>query len=430
MYNPIIRIRRVKNIRGNKSIFILLLLVANIFPLSSSETLPSSMDLYVLSDGTIEVNYKLYVNSTEVSVLLALPGSPYQNLLISNQDRLPLEYTLNSSGVTVETLGSSSLDIIYFTQSLTSKTENIWELNLTAPITCKIVLPEGSMIIGLNQIPLEIGAELENPYVIMDSGPVEVTYIKGVIDQRALAEEAIQEAQSHIQSFLDQGIAMSGAETLLNQSIAALELGNFNTAIDLAQETLQESDNIVELESQASESITQATLAIQNARLEERTRGLEEAKTLYEEALSSYDEGDYASAQSQALQSQVLAESAEKPRSNTALFLAGGLLLILIGAFYVYTNRNREGEHEIPIILADLDRIYEENPRLRMDDKEVIRYIAENRGELFANEIRERFDIPRTSLWRMIRRLKDKEILEERKVGGQSLVSIHRRYRK
>ena len=388
------------------------------------------MYLYVLSDGTTEVNYKLYVNSTEVSVLLALPGSPYQSLLISNQDRLPLEYTLNSSGVTVETLGSSSLDIIYFTQSLTSKTENIWELNLTAPITCKIVLPEGSMIIGLNQIPLEIGTELENPYVIMDSGPVEVTYIKGVIDQRALAEEAIQEAQSHIQSFLDQGIVLSGAETLLNQSIAALELGNFNTAIDLAQKALQEADNIVELESQASESITQATLAIQNARLEERTRGLEEAKTLYEEALSSYDEGDYASAQSQALQSQVQAESAEKPRSNTALFLAGGLLLILIGAFYVYTNRNREGEHEIPIILADLDRIYEENPRLRMDDKEVIRYITENRGELFANEIRERFDIPRTSLWRMIRRLKDKEILEERKVGGQSLVSIHRRYRK
>ena len=65
-----------------------------------------------------------------------------------------------------------------------------------------------------------------------------------------------------------------------------------------------------------------------------------------------------------------------------------------------------------------------------MDDKEVVRYIAENRGELFANEIRERFDIPRTSLWRMIRRLKEKEILEERKVGGQSLVSIHRRYRK
>ncbi len=388
------------------------------------------MDLYVLSDGTTEVNYKLYVNSTEVSVLLALPGSPYQNLLISNQDRLPLEYTLNSSGVTVETLGSSSLDIIYFTQSLTSKTENIWELNLTAPITCKIVLPEGSMIIGLNQIPLEIGTELENPYVIMDSGPVEVTYIKGVIDQRALAEEAMQEAQSHIQSLLDQGIVMSGAETLLKQSIAALELGNFNTAIDLAQEAIQEADNIVELESQASESITQATLAIQNAKLEERTQGLEEAETLYAEALSAYDEGDYASAQSQALQSQVLAESTEKPRSNTIWFLAGGLALILIGAFYVYTNRDREKDHEISVIVADLDRIYEENPRLRMDDKEVIRYIAENRGELFANEIRERFDIPRTSLWRMIRRLKDKEILEERKVGGQSLVSIHRRYRK
>jgi uncharacterized membrane protein len=420
----------VKNIRGNKTIFIFLLLIVHIFPLSSSETLPPSLDLYVLSDGTTEVNYKLYVNSTEVSIVIELPGPPYQSLLISNQERLPLEYTFNSSGVTIETLGSSSLDIIYFTQRLTSKTENIWELNLTAPITCKIVLPEGSMIIGLNQIPLEIGTEIENPYVIMDSGPIEVTYIQGVIDQRALAEEAIQEAQTQIQGYRDQGIVMPGAESLLNQSIAALELGNFNDAIDLAQEAIQEAENIVELESQASESITQATLAIKNAKLEKRTQGLEEAEALYEEALSAYDEGDYASAQTRALQSQVLAESAEKPKSNTIWFIAGGIAMFLVGAYYVYQNRHREEELGIPVIVADLERIYKENPRLRMDDKEVIRYIAENRGELFANEIRERFDIPRTSLWRMIRRLKDKEILEERKVGGQSLVSIHRRYRK
>jgi len=65
-----------------------------------------------------------------------------------------------------------------------------------------------------------------------------------------------------------------------------------------------------------------------------------------------------------------------------------------------------------------------------MDDREVIRYITESGGELFSNEIRERFDIPRTSAWRMLRRLQGLEILEERKVGGQSLVSIHSRYRR
>jgi uncharacterized membrane protein len=420
----------MKNIRGSKSIFILILLIAHIFPLSSSETSPPSLDFYVLSDGTTEVNYKLQVNSTEVSVILELPGPPYLSLLISNQEGLPLEYIINSSGVTVETLGSSSLDVLYFTQSITSKTENIWELKFTAPITCKIVLPEGSMIIGLNQIPLEIGTEMENPYVIMDSGPIEVTYIKGVIDQRALAEEAIQEAQNQIQDYRDQSIIMAVAETLLNQSIVALELGNFDDAIDLAQQAIHEAQNLVELELQASESITQATLAIQNAKLEKRTQGLEEAETLYEKALSAYDEGDYSSAQAQAIQSQLLADSAEKPRTNTIWFIAGGIVLFIVGAFYIYKDRIRDEEPGIPVIVADLEKIYEENPRLRMDDKEVIRYIAENRGELFANEIRERFDIPRTSLWRMIRRLKDKEILEERKVGGQSLISIHRRYRK
>jgi tetratricopeptide (TPR) repeat protein len=416
--------------RGNPNVIVLVLFIVHALPISYSTDTYPSMDLYVLSDGTVEVNYFSPVNSSAISIFLTLPGTGYQNLLITNLEGVPLEYEYNSTGILVETLGSSSLDILYYTQSITSKTEDIWELNLTAPIPCKIVLPEGSMIIGLNQIPLEIGSNIDNPYVIMDAGKFVISYLKGVIDQRSLAEEAIQEAHSHLQYYRNQDIVINEAEILLNQSETALNQNEYDKAIELAQEAIEEADKVEELASQASESIDQATLSIQNAKLEHRTKGLEEAEDILQEALSSYEYGEYVVSKTQALQSKIIAENASKTQTNFLFYLGGIASLLFTGAIIYYYGGNRHKEHEITSIIADLDIIFYDNPRLRMDDKEVVRYIAENRGELFANEIRERFDIPRTSLWRMIRRLKEKEILEERKVGGQSLVSIHRRYRK
>jgi uncharacterized membrane protein len=77
----------------------------------------------------------------------------------------------------------------------------------------------------------------------------------------------------------------------------------------------------------------------------------------------------------------------------------------------------------------DLDRLFEEHPHMRLDDKEVLRFLAESGGEVFAAELRERFNVPRTSLWRMIRRLEKEEVVEVSSIGGQSLVKISQKYR-
>ena len=78
---------------------------------------------------------------------------------------------------------------------------------------------------------------------------------------------------------------------------------------------------------------------------------------------------------------------------------------------------------------VNLDAIFSKNSDLRVDDKEVIRFLSERGGEAFANEIRDRFDIPRTTAWRMIRRLIGMGIVEEKKIGGQSLIFIVKKYR-
>jgi uncharacterized membrane protein len=64
-------------------------------------------------------------------------------------------------------------------------------------------------------------------------------------------------------------------------------------------------------------------------------------------------------------------------------------------------------------------------PQLKKEDKEVIEFLAEKGGEAFEAEIRERFpDMPRTSLWRLVRRLERLEIVEVKKIGLENQVQL------
>jgi hypothetical protein len=86
------------------------------------------------------------------------------------------------------------------------------------------------------------------------------------------------------------------------------------------------------------------------------------------------------------------------------------------------------GSEPQEVVDVDLDLIFEENRFLRLDDKEVIRFIHESGGGVFASELRERFRLPKSSAWRMIRRLEREEIIETRKVGRETFIQISSRY--
>jgi uncharacterized membrane protein len=65
------------------------------------------------------------------------------------------------------------------------------------------------------------------------------------------------------------------------------------------------------------------------------------------------------------------------------------------------------------------------NPQLKQEDKEVIEFLAEKGGKAFEAEIRERFpNMPRTSLWRLVRRLERLEIVEVKKIGLENQVQL------
>ena len=65
------------------------------------------------------------------------------------------------------------------------------------------------------------------------------------------------------------------------------------------------------------------------------------------------------------------------------------------------------------------------NPRLNEDEKAVIQFLVDNDGKAFEAEIREKFpDIPRTSLWRLVKRLEKMGLVSIKKIGLENRVEL------
>jgi hypothetical protein len=62
-----------------------------------------------------------------------------------------------------------------------------------------VLLPEGSTIISLSQIPLELSTVNNRPYITMPQGNSEVAYILGSVGTKEHAIVVLKETQNFIQ---------------------------------------------------------------------------------------------------------------------------------------------------------------------------------------------------------------------------------------
>ena len=61
---------------------------------------------------------------------------------------------------------------------------------------------------------------------------------------------------------------------------------------------------------------------------------------------------------------------------------------------------------------------------MREDDKEIIKFIHENGGEALESELRKKFLLPRTTMWRAVKRLERQDKIEIIKKDQQNLVRL------
>ena len=65
-----------------------------------------------------------------------------------------------------------------------------------------------------------------------------------------------------------------------------------------------------------------------------------------------------------------------------------------------------------------------EMPDLREDDKDIIKFIHENGGSALESDLRKKFLLPRTTMWRAVKRLERQELIEITKQDQQNLIKL------
>ncbi len=83
-----------------------------------------------------------------------------------------------------------------------------------------------------------------------------------------------------------------------------------------------------------------------------------------------------------------------------------------------------ESQIDKSVLSRIVSSIVEERTHLRPEDQEVLRYLAEKEGAAFESELRTRFQLPKTTIWRLVKRLEREELVEIRKAGGQNLIKL------
>jgi uncharacterized membrane protein len=418
-----------------------LFLLAPIAPCAfSSEYISKSLTAFVYADGTATISYGVDVDPSLARVTISLFGSTLTDLFVVNELGIPLVSIVSGSNITVDSLGSSKLTFTYSTPDLTSKIGILWTLNVTSPANFLVTMPSGATIVSMSLIPLSVKNVDERTQITLPPGKNQVSYVVSATAVKDHAESIIQDAEAAIERVKDKGVIAIEAEYLLAQAKTAFNATEYLSAEQYAIQAEDSALNTEEAAQVAKSAIQDASIAVQTAKNEGRTSNLAEAEASLADAQSKYSTGAYSEAKSKADVSYASA-STSKSEVNYVFIIGGAVAITLatVGILIYYKRRKEEPSKATPAQQAtskrndddavNLEAIFKKHTELRVDDKEVLRFIAEHRGQVFANEIRDRFDIPRTSTWRMIRRLISMGILEEKKIGGQSLISVVKKYR-
>lgn len=411
----------------------------------AQEYTPEALIVTIFADGRTSVEYRLSVDETLPSVSVPLFGSVYEQLLVVDENNQLIDSRVSGDALIIDTLGASELVISYTTPDLVNKAGQLWTFVLDAPIDASVRLPKDSVVIGMNQIP-ESMALSESQYVfVMPAGHNEISYVIGALGTREHASLAISDAEKAVNEQKTAGIKVGAAESRLADAKRAFENGKYADAELLANDARTIANNAAHNARLASDALNEAEITITESN--GMGHDVSASRQLFDQAGQEYVNGNYDRALSLAQQAEALAleaRSTEPEDPSVAFIVATVVGVSAAGAAGVvaYSRSRRKPETEKtggvipaePIVkerrIVDLNKIFSDKPYLRDDDKEAINFIAERGGEAFESEIRDKFELPKTTVWRLVKRLEREEIVEVKKAGGQNLIKIKQEFTK
>ncbi|MCW4026736.1 MAG: hypothetical protein NWE76_04540 [Candidatus Bathyarchaeota archaeon] len=429
-----------------------------------------SVELTLYRDGLVHVTQALTVNETYPSASFPLLASSIENILALDENQTLLDYETDGPQITVFTLGSTRVFLEYDTISITRKEAEVWTLNLTGcPYNLTVCLPEESTIVYLNQLPTSIDTEDGKITLALFPSDWEISYVLPIIIPASFTISDLTVTPSEVEAGDEVTISATvtnvggtegsytvalevdgsaeqsktvtlaaGASTSVKFRVTQTNAGTYSVKVGELQSEFVVSEPAVAFritdltvtpeEAEAGSQVTVSMTVTNEGEAEGsysvvlNINGAEEntetvvlaggASTTVEFTVTRTEEGTY-SVQVDDLQGQFTIRPPPARFPMEYLIVIAIAVIVACGLIFLRKRGPKAG------------KILKERPELRQEDREVIEFISERGGKVLEAEIREAFpDLPRTTLWRLVRRLEKMDIVSVKKIGLQNQIEL------
>jgi len=354
-------------------------------PIVSSIELEYSVDSVeatVYRDGLVHVTQDLTVNETLPAVTVELLAPLIENIIVVDENDTVLDYEVEGLSIIVFTLGAREATLEYDTVSLTGKEAGVWTLILDNPYNLAVYLPAESTIIYLNEMPTSIEPEDGKIVLSLFPGEWEISYVLPIVPPAEFTVSDLEAGPTEVEV---------GEEVTISATVTNTGEGEGFYNVVLKINGVAEDDETVLLAGGASTIV--------------EFRVVKESAGMYSVEVDGLD-------------STFTVKEAPSPVFPIPIeYIFGVVALVIVGGGGGFIMLKRRA--------PSAEKILKAHPELRQEDREVIRFIAERGGKVLEAEIRERFpDLPRTTAWRLIRRLEKMEIVTVKKIGLQNQIEL------
>ncbi|MCZ2809332.1 MAG: hypothetical protein O2V44_08260 [Candidatus Bathyarchaeota archaeon] len=366
------------------AIFILLLSVT-VAAADETEFQVESTNLQIYRDGLVRVTQTLIVNETLPAVTLPLLNSSVNNFIVLDENQTVLDYDVDGINLTVFTLGTTSVSLQYDTDSLTRKDFGVWSLIFDTPYNLTVQLPEESTVVYLSEMPTSIDTEGNKITLSLFPSQWEISYILPLVPPADFQISDLDVTPSEVEA---------GEEVTVSVRITNVggQTGSYTVPLIINQTT--EDTETVTLEKGDSTTTEFKIIKQTPGKYNVEIAGL-------------IDEFTVKAASSNGAPSNLIPV-------EYLVAAAVAVAAIFVAAFFLVRKRG-----------PNVEKIFTAHPQLNKEEKDVIQFLADNERKAFESQIREQFpDIPRTSLWRLVRRLEKLEIVKVEKIGLENQVEL------
>jgi len=344
--------------------------------------------LTVYKDGLVHVKISVNVNETTPLITMPLLSRNVKNILTYDENKTPLNYEINNTNIIVYTLGATFTTIEYDTTELTSKTAGLWTLTLNSPFQINIILPENSTIIYINTPPTQISTIDGKIKIAMPAGYCEISYEVAISPPMDYTITLVQSSATIIQ-----GESISSTITITLTSGVASQI----TLSAIGQPPG------VEISFNPPMGIPPFN-SVMNIKVSRDT-----PPGIYTITIIAKGGGITKTIPYTLTVREYRAPAPIIPPITIATAI--GIIVIATYLIWKYPIKSLRSRGKIG--------------ELTEEEAEIIKFLKEKGGKALEVELRERFpNIPRTTLWRMVRRLESKGIVKVKKVGLQNMIEL------